>query len=262
MPITVDGSSFSSGKAIMSLTFAHTVSAVTDRVLLVRAALNDNPGTDVITGITFNGVALLRHSFISAGGVRSELWYLGAPPVGTFNVIITVNAATIIVASASSFWGVDQLSPIGNAATSSGTSTTPGGSVAVADPDPTVCLVVDALAASEVMAGTQTATATAPQIVGVNQKTVGAPVAQNILQATSRLFATGAAQAMSWTLSSSAAWAEIVSYLRPSRIRIAFNAKGSATDSFSPAGPFDYALDRRLKVIELGIANINPTVHW
>lgn len=257
MPITVDGSSFSSGKAIMSLTFAHTVSAVTDRVLLVRAALNDTPGTDVITGITFNGVPMFRQSFITAGGVRSELWYLGAPPVGTFDVIITVNAATIIVAGASSFWGVDQLSPIGNAATSSGTSTTPGGSVAVADPDPTVCLVVDALAASEVMAGTQTATAPAPQIVGVNQKTVGAPLAANILQATSRLFATGAAQAMSWTLSSSAAWAEIVSYLRPSRIRIAFNAKGSATGNVSPAGPYDYVLQARLRNLEARVGRHN-----
>jgi hypothetical protein len=56
-------------------------------------ALDTVIGDAVVTGITFNGVALTNINGVSRGGggvqVRTELWRLIAPSVGTFNVVIT-----------------------------------------------------------------------------------------------------------------------------------------------------------------------------
>jgi len=108
------------GIGTKTVTFAHTTTATANRLLLVGVSMNitNAPTTGVVT-VTYNGVGL---NFVGghndAGNTRRvEMWYMLAPPTGTFNVIVSVNitaAATVgIVAGATTFTGVDQTVPLG-----------------------------------------------------------------------------------------------------------------------------------------------------
>jgi hypothetical protein len=259
MPITAGVASSASGMGVGSLTFAHTVSNNFDRILVVRTSARSQSG-QTITGVTFNGVAMFRHSFIATSPPRAELWVLAAPSVGTFNVVVTLSANDNIVADANSYHGVDQLTPVGNAFTASDNSAAPGVNVLIAEANVTVKLVLDVMAAIDISMGTLTATVALGQTQETNLKIVGVPFINNPLLGTSRRFAAATPQTMAWTLSSATPWCVIGSYLRPARARMAFNAKGSASASFNPK-TFDHALERRLALIELGVANLNPRGH-
>lgn len=248
MPIQFDTPNTASG-AGASQTFAHTVTNQNDRVLIVKVSTRNSAG-QTVTGVTYNGVAMFRHAFLSFNNMRAELWYLVAPSVGTFNVVVTFSANTNSVCGTNSFFGVDQITPIGNAFSASANSNAPGVNVTLTESVPTTSLVCDVLAANEVSGFSLVATVGAGQTQAWNLKTAFSPAGVNPLGAASRRFAAASPQAMSWSLSSVTDWALIGSYLRPSRARIAFNAKGAATGNFSPAGPFDFKLEDRLRNLE------------
>lgn len=126
-----------------SRTFAHTVSG-SDLILFVKVGCYQNAG-QTVTGITYNGVALTKVDAQNQGTntIRAELWYLVAPATGANNVIVTWSAA---VASASycatSYTGVNQTTPLGTSAKTSGTGT----AVSLAVSSATGEVVVDSLA--------------------------------------------------------------------------------------------------------------------
>lgn len=94
-------SGFSSGS---TLTFAHTVSGA-NRILVVGTR------EPAVSGVTYNGVALTKAISSSGGsGVDSAIWYLIAPATGTNNIVVSATAN--MVCYASSWTGVDQVSPI------------------------------------------------------------------------------------------------------------------------------------------------------
>jgi len=125
--ITLDNASVTTGTRVTSLTFAHTVNAGSDRILMVGTGFNNNLGGMVVTGITYGGVALTFVGGIENGNdSRAEVWHLLAPVVGTANVIVTYgNGApasnTGFVAGAASFFGVDQATPLGSVGTAMAT---------------------------------------------------------------------------------------------------------------------------------------------
>lgn len=75
-----------------SLTFSHTVDSGTD-VLLVSVCLGGS--TPVVSGVTFDGVALTQKADASAGDgqKRVDWWYLLSPTVTTANVVVSFNFA-------------------------------------------------------------------------------------------------------------------------------------------------------------------------
>lgn len=109
-------------------TFAHTVGSGNDRLLIVHA-VQWNSGVGTVSSVTYNGVALTQISGAAitfSTNFRSEGWYLIAPDVGTFNVVVTWSASqTMVSATALNYTGVHQSNPFGTAATNSGNSTTP-----------------------------------------------------------------------------------------------------------------------------------------
>ena len=123
--ITLDSASVITGTQVSSLTFAHTVAAGNDRILMVGSAFNNNLSDVVISGITYGGVALTFVGAVATGNdSRAEIWRLLAPAVGTADVVVTYVGTpqinTGFVAGAASFFGVDQTVPLGTVATAFG----------------------------------------------------------------------------------------------------------------------------------------------
>ena len=109
-----------------SATFAHTVAAGLNRVLIVMIHIGPDgiSATDVEYGGLDLTLAVSRDGADGADGeTHTELWYLVSPPVGTANVVVTYSATTRSDGIAAlTYNGVDQASPIG--ATNSATAAT------------------------------------------------------------------------------------------------------------------------------------------
>ncbi len=110
-----------------SATFSHTVGACTcceDRVLIVVCTTRGDQGC---TGVTYDGLALTQaiseQASTDPGNEWVSIWYLTNPPTGTITVAATfgiLEAPTLVAAM--SYFGVDQLDPIGASAGASSTS--------------------------------------------------------------------------------------------------------------------------------------------
>lgn len=123
-----------------TLTWVHTSSGL-NRLLLVQVSTEE---VQTITSITFNGVPLTQEVSNTdvVNNLRSETWSLVAPPVGTFNIVVTVSAPAFMSAGAESYVTVDQVTPIGTTQTASGNSNTPTLVIVTANDN---SLVVDSL---------------------------------------------------------------------------------------------------------------------
>jgi len=110
-----------------NITVSHTTGSFSNRILIATSTVQDgNHANYPVTGITYNGKALtkVRHDEPS-GNVRTEIWYLLNPDVGTFNCIKTttggVGESTLGVVTLS---GVSQVAPEANNG-ATGTSSSP-----------------------------------------------------------------------------------------------------------------------------------------
>jgi hypothetical protein len=102
-----------------SLTYSHTCTG-TDRILFVEGIVYQNgttPTGDVLTGITYNSVAmtLISKQLITGSYPRySYLYYLVNPASGTNDVVVSLSVSNMRPqASSVSYTGVLQTSPIG-----------------------------------------------------------------------------------------------------------------------------------------------------
>ncbi|MFT6244824.1 MAG: hypothetical protein ACJA0U_002774 [Salibacteraceae bacterium] len=110
----------------------------TDRVLVVSIAEDKGAlGTNEITGITYNGVALTKQLQTGNGFYEAELWYLIAPATGANNVVITSNTQGMnYVGTSVSFTNAHQSAGnlIGNTNSGTGNSATTTGATASVTP--------------------------------------------------------------------------------------------------------------------------------
>lgn len=89
-----------------SLTFSHTCTG-DNRLLLVGFLTNNS--TDVITGVTYNSVAMTRLKEQDHGdGYRNYVYGLIAPATGANNVVISASSSSVIYAVSASYTGVSQ----------------------------------------------------------------------------------------------------------------------------------------------------------
>lgn len=127
-----------------SFTHSHTVSG-TDRLLVVEVALNNGAPDKTVSSITYAGQSLtqLTEAVNTNNNVpRVEVWYLVAPPIGTHNIVVTLDDINEVAIGAISYTGVDQTMPIDGTVTAQGTST----SVSVSVSSETNDLVQDVMA--------------------------------------------------------------------------------------------------------------------
>jgi hypothetical protein len=111
-----------------SFTWSHTVSSSSNRLLLVGISMSQFSGATTVSSVTYSGQALtLVTTATEAGDIRAEMWRLTAPPVGTANVVITLSDSERAICGATSWANVDQTTPLGPAASTSGITTSGGG---------------------------------------------------------------------------------------------------------------------------------------
>lgn len=187
-PLAVDANSAGTGTGA-TVTVSHTVGG-TNRLLLVGVAIN---GSETISGVTFNGVALSL--LIDASDVQAfQVWYLIAPATGAHNIVVTKSAAVNpCVLSAVSLVGAHQTTPFPLSANYGvpGTSTTSTINVPSAAGD----LVVDFLTARIIT----DLTVSGSQAEGSQQASASSIISS------STLAGAATSTAMAWTYASGAA---------------------------------------------------------
>jgi hypothetical protein len=131
-PITFGATSSSAtGNKTNRISWSHTVGIGTNRFLTVCTQARDTVAGDVaVTTVTANGVPLrkVRGDLRTAGAASfgTELWYLVNPGVGTNTIAVTwIGALSDYgVGSATSYFGVNQVTPIDAHAGRGGSGTT------------------------------------------------------------------------------------------------------------------------------------------
>ena len=117
-----------------SMTISHTTSG-TDRLMLVGVSFGLGAGESV-SEVRYNGVLLNFEGAINGPGndSRIEIWSKVAPDTGMHNVVVTLSAGTHDGATAGvmTFTGVNQATPLGTFASSSGFSANPSTTVSSA----------------------------------------------------------------------------------------------------------------------------------
>jgi hypothetical protein len=102
--------------------FSHT--SAFGGVLIVCIATDQN-GSESITGVTYDGVALTKAAEstiiqLDGGGPnsRTSIWYLGSPAVGSNTLTITASASLVgLNVTAVNYTGVDHTTPVSHSAT-------------------------------------------------------------------------------------------------------------------------------------------------
>ncbi len=105
-----------------SLTWSLTVNSGSDRILIVDVGIQHGGPSEQVASVTYGGQALTNIGAASASNEDAELWYLLAPPVGTANVVVTLTASAPAVASATDYFGVSQVTPLGTFAAATGSN--------------------------------------------------------------------------------------------------------------------------------------------
>ena len=175
---------FDASTASTSDGFSHTVGTKGNRLLIVTVLAGTSP-----SGITYNGVAMTSHGDSAMGSERISTWYLVAPATGS-NTITLAGEGSLTAIHATSYYGVNQSSPVGTLATSNGSSTAP----TVNATGDNTSLIYGTVGAN----GTGTAT-------------VGAGQTERLTTANTERLATSTepevgTTTMSWTLASSVSW--------------------------------------------------------
>jgi hypothetical protein len=152
------------------------------------------------TSVTYNGTPLTFAGAQTNGTVRSEIWYLTAPPSGAHNVAVTAPNATAVTATSMSFTGVNQTTPLGSTVGNIGTSTTPSVTTTSAVGEPLFDVMGAVGTTAPTVAGTtQTLRQTNTTANGLDHVVIGSSTAPG---------AGATSITMSWTIPS-ADWAEI-----------------------------------------------------
>jgi len=188
-----------SGRFVATFSFDHTVGAGSNRFLVV-AVIAGNLNT-AVTSVSYGGLPLARIDRSSGRDVAADLWGLVAPPVGLHTVTIALDSANDRpLATALSYQGVDQTTPVGTAGRASGS----GGAVAVSVPAAPGDYLLDA-------AGAWTMTRSAPSaIADPGQRELwNVANARDTVVMGSETIAVGAATTMSWMVSGQPFWASL-----------------------------------------------------
>lgn len=135
-----------------SVTFAHTVGANGQRLLIVCVSIAQSSGA--VTSATFNGVAMtkaINKVLVSGSNYECAIFYLVNPPTGTYNVVVNFSASSNYAVGAASFFFVNQASPADNTNSTSAASGAPVLSITTVEK----ALIIDSIISAAATARTQ-----------------------------------------------------------------------------------------------------------
>lgn len=111
MAIAYDSGTFAANTTGTSLTFAFNNVAGD----AVYAAGYNFAGTNTVTGVTYNAVALTQLANQNGAAGRNDravdAWRLVGPATGSNNIVVSSSSSTVMRYSATSYSGVDQTTP-------------------------------------------------------------------------------------------------------------------------------------------------------
>ena len=113
-----------------SLTTSYIQAAGSDLLLVVMVGTEDGGATH--DTVTFDTVGLTKKTDLNAQGRRTTIWTLVNPNVTTANIVVTLSGAADVGMIATSWQDVHQTTPVTDAQTASGLSTSPSVTVASA----------------------------------------------------------------------------------------------------------------------------------
>lgn len=107
MPLAFDASTGGQVSPGTSLTYSHTCTG-SDRILIVAVGVNTE--TDVVTGVTYNTVAMTRDVYqTNAGGsIGAYLYRLVNPATGANDIVVSTNTSVNIRSASASYTGAKQ----------------------------------------------------------------------------------------------------------------------------------------------------------
>lgn len=95
------------GGSTTSLTTSFTVGSGSDRLLVVGVVCDIT--SDLVTGVTYNSVAMTLIAKVNSGGHRwTYMYYLVNPASGAHNVVISISSTAYVLGLAASYTGVNQ----------------------------------------------------------------------------------------------------------------------------------------------------------
>ncbi len=115
--ITHDASSSAEvGNGNTGISWSHTTANQTNRILIVGiSTVKTSSPASTVTAVTYNGVSLAKLAGqagpTSSGYTNIEIWYLVAPPIGTYTVAVSVSAGSGIAGGATTFYNTTQYAP-------------------------------------------------------------------------------------------------------------------------------------------------------
>jgi hypothetical protein len=201
--------SMNSAYGVATLSYPATIIDGVGRYMLVMVSISSGDDTKMcdiatppIATVTFDGIGMTRVDAIlgtpcSSAVTRSEMWGLVAPPVGSFDVAITLDdtASFPILSGALGFDGVDPITPVRATTSAAGTGTSSLVMVSSAPGD---------LVVSSVGQGTSIQAAGAGQDVRILDNLDGNGTLDNLAASTET--AIGTSTTASWLFPNSDEW--------------------------------------------------------
>jgi hypothetical protein len=230
--VAIDAASSSpTTNSVSSKTWSHTVSG-SNRLLLVMVQWNQPNNSEMVTSVTYGGVALTQvGSNVIAGGSGLDrctaLFRLIAPATGTANIVVTMSAACTFFANGVSFTGVDQTTPLGTPQTA---TTTTAATLATTTSSAATNLVFSAATVRTPGSLTVPATSEWNVLIGTNNR-YGGSVQSGATSVTTTYSWTGADNASMIAVDVKASFSLTI----PASASMAGTAMSSLTDDFATA---------------------------
>ena len=239
-----------------SLTWSHTTTTASDRVLIVGTSTESDTGghtAQTVSGITYAGAALtkVRTDYITDNG--TELWYKIAPATGANDIVVTMTGTVDgLFGAGLTFSGVDQTTPIDNHAGTTTTGTSISQALTTNVADAMIVNIMQHYNSSAVL------TPDANQTQRFNTPTTG----DNDQAGGTRLVTTATSYTTSWTADISDGMTLSVLSLKPSGTNITVNA-GVQSATFSTINPTVSAIKNKTvspSVQSSAFSAVSPTV--
>ena len=197
------GSHLDSSASGGTLAWLHTTSPGSNKILIVSAMLNRQPGSSLTTA-TYNGQSLTLIGDQSVGSVEEvKMWYMLEPPEGTYDVVITYTGGHYgLEGTSSTYTGVSLNRPYSHWAANSAISS--AGTATVTLPSAPGELVVDALGCRN--GGSITSDGAQTQRYSQNDTWQTAGVSER---------EGNSSVTMSWTFANTETWTMVAVALRP-----------------------------------------------
>ncbi len=178
-----------------------------NNLLLIVGVAIQQTGGQYVTSVSYGSDSLsLVGTAGNSGVIRTELWQVLNPTVGTANVVINVSGNARFAAGVQLFTGVDQTMPLGTYGSANGNSTSPSVTVS----SDTGEMVVDVVGNRY---DTQPSTGSG-QTLQWTDATISSTVYRNA-RASSSIEAGASSVTMSWTLSTARNWGIVAVPIKP-----------------------------------------------